>query len=65
MQVWRPLQGPVDEAPLAVVDAQTLQPGDLLSVRLEFANRTGYTYTVKRDPGMIQFHNDRRLMHHL
>lgn len=51
-QVWRPLKGPVDEAPLAVVDAQTTEPGDLLPVRLEFPHRTGYTYTLRHSPSV-------------
>lgn len=51
--MWRPLKGPVDESPLALVDAQTLQPGDLLSNRLELQHRTGYTYSVKHDPGTL------------
>lgn len=51
LQVWRPLRGPVDESPLAVVDAQTVKHEDFVPVRLELPGRTGSTYQVKHDPG--------------
>ena len=29
-QVWRPTRGPVDSSPLAMIDASTVAPGDLM-----------------------------------
>lgn len=51
MQVWRPLKGPVNEAPLAIVDVTTVRTDSLMPVRLSLPARIGYTYTVKHDPG--------------
>ena len=52
MQVWRPLKGPVDDSPLALVDAQTVRPDDLMQNQLQFPDRLGHTYSVKHNPGM-------------
>lgn len=53
MQVWRPLKGPVKEAPLAVVDARSVSPRSLHTVKLVFPHRVGHTYTVGYDPGEL------------
>ncbi|KAK9813676.1 hypothetical protein WJX73_002659 [Symbiochloris irregularis] len=50
IQVWRPLKGTVDDSPLAMVDARSVHPDDFLSNRLEFPERTGYTYAMKHNP---------------
>jgi hypothetical protein len=39
--VWRPIVGPVQMAPLALVDAQTIAPQDLAVCDLVYADRTG------------------------
>ena len=49
VQVWRPLKGPVDESPLGVIDASTVDKDDLMQNTLHFPNRTGYTYAVKHN----------------
>lgn len=46
MQMWRPLRGPVNNSPLAMIDAATVAKEDLQSYRLEFPGRTGYNYAV-------------------
>jgi hypothetical protein len=44
INVWRPIRGPVLEAPLALADAQSLAPGDLAPVDLVYADRVGEIY---------------------
>lgn len=51
-QVWRPLRGPVEDSPLALVDARSVKPDDLMENRIDFPERTGYTYSVKHNPGI-------------
>ena len=53
LQVWRPLKGPVNEAPLAVVESGTVSKEALHTVKLEFPHRTGYTYSVSHEPGVF------------
>ena len=50
MQVWRPLKGPVQESPLAMIDASTVDKEDLMQYALHFPDRTGYNYAVKHNP---------------
>lgn len=42
--VWRPIRGPVLAAPLALADASSIAPADLLTCDLVYANRTGEIY---------------------
>ena len=44
INVWRPIRGPVLEAPRARADAQSLAPGDLAPVDLVYADRVGEIY---------------------
>ena len=39
--VWRPILGPVQTAPLAVCDAQSIMNGDLIPTDLRYGKRTG------------------------
>jgi hypothetical protein len=43
---WRPVGGPVLRAPLAVCDARTIEPEDLLTSDLVYPDWTGETYAV-------------------
>jgi hypothetical protein len=47
---WRPIGGPVLQTPLAVCDARTIEPGDLLPSDLVYADWTGETYSVAYNP---------------
>ena len=49
INVWRPLRGPVQDAPLAVADARTLKAGDLVQSRLLYEAPTpeGETFQIK------------------
>jgi hypothetical protein len=42
--VWRPIAGPVRMMPLALVDAASIAPGDLVTADLVYRDRTGEIY---------------------
>ena len=46
INVWQPLQGPVQEAPLAVCDARTVALQDLVGTDMRYRDRTGETYAL-------------------
>ena len=48
--MWRPIRGPIQESPLAVCDARSLEPDDLVDTDLVFEDRTGKIYTVAHNP---------------
>ena len=48
--VWRPLRGPVQAWPLALCDAQTVVPEDLVVSELRYPDRVGETYAVTYSP---------------
>src|SRR5262249_30795301 len=47
---WRPVAGPVLRTPLAVCDARTLEPRDLLPNDLVYPDWTGEIYSVAFNP---------------
>jgi hypothetical protein len=47
INLWRPIKGPLRDAPLAMCDAQTVEPGDLVASDLIYPNRNGETFSVK------------------
>ena len=50
INLWRPLKGPLRDAPLAMCDGQSVAPGDLIASGLIYPNRSGETYSVKYNP---------------
>ena len=60
MQVWRPIIAPIDDSPLAMVDASTVAPEDLLDYAIHFpgeacssvapGSRTCATYILNEYP---------------
>src|SRR5579862_1808808 len=50
INVWRPIMGPVRDSPLALCDASSVPPGDLVPVELRYPDRTGQIYYVKFNP---------------
>jgi hypothetical protein len=50
INLWRPIRGPVRDAPLAVCDASSVAPRDLVPSDLVYPNRTGETYSVTHSP---------------
>lgn len=47
INLWRPIRGPLQDAPLAVCDATSIDAGDLVPADLVYENRVGETYAVK------------------
>jgi hypothetical protein len=50
INVWRPIRGPLEDWPLALCDACSVTPGDLIATDLFYKDRTGETYSVKHNP---------------
>ena len=50
INVWRPLLGPVDDMPLAVCDAQSLESEDFVETDFIYPDRTSEIYSVKANP---------------
>jgi hypothetical protein len=50
INVWRPIRGPLLDAPLALGDARTIAPEHLVPTELRFPDRTGEVYSVVHDP---------------
>jgi hypothetical protein len=46
INLWRPIRGPLRDAPLAVCDARSVAPGDLVPSDLVYQHRVGETYAV-------------------
>lgn len=51
INVWRPLNGPIQSHPLAMADSSTVLEDDLVSVAHIYADRTGATGGVKFNEG--------------
>jgi hypothetical protein len=50
IQVWRPIRHPVETFPLAMADAQTLLPSDMIVSERRAPGRIGQTYAIKFNP---------------
>ena len=50
VNVWRPIRGPVQNSPLAVCDASTVDPQDFVVSDLVYRDRVGHTYAVAYNP---------------
>lgn len=50
INVWKPIRGPVLEAPLAFCDAQTISQDDFIPTSLEYGDRTGEVYSLRFSP---------------
>jgi hypothetical protein len=50
INLWRPIRGPLRDAPLAVCDASTVADDDLLPSDLVYRDRVGETYGVAYNP---------------
>lgn len=46
VNLWRPIRGPLEDAPLAVCDATSIAPEDLVPSDLVYQHRVGETYSV-------------------
>ncbi len=50
IQVWRPIRHPVATFPLAIADAQSLAPDDLVVSERRYPTRVGQTYAITYNP---------------
>jgi hypothetical protein len=50
IQAWRPIRYPVETYPLAMADAKTLSPDDMIVSERRAAGRIGQTYAIKYNP---------------
>ncbi len=50
VQVWRPIRNPVETFPLAICDARSLSPEDLVISERRYPNRVGQTYAITYSP---------------
>jgi hypothetical protein len=49
INLWRPIRGPLRDMPLAVADAQSVKPEQLVASDLVYQGRVGETYSVTYD----------------
>jgi len=56
VNVWRPIKGPLLDAPLAVCDAASIEPNDLVPSDLVYPHRVGETYSVTYRPSHRWFY---------
>ncbi|MFZ3360068.1 MAG: CmcJ/NvfI family oxidoreductase [Xanthobacteraceae bacterium] len=50
IQVWRPIRFPVETNPLAIADARTLSPDDMIISERRYPDRVGQTYAIRYNP---------------
>lgn len=51
VQIWRPIGAPVQSSPLAVCDARSVQPEDLIPAERHHKDRIGEIYQLAFNPG--------------
>ncbi len=56
VQVWRPISSPLESNPLAMADARSVAPGDLLVAERRYPHRVGQTYRLKYSPAHRWFY---------
>jgi hypothetical protein len=56
IQVWRPIGRPAERDPLAIADARTLSPGDLIASERRYPDRVGEVYRVRHNPDHAWFY---------
>jgi hypothetical protein len=50
INVWRPIRGPLRDAPLAMCDARSVSAGDLIPSDLIYRDRKGEIYLMQHNP---------------
>jgi hypothetical protein len=56
INLWRPIRGPLRDAPLAVCDASSVAAADLVASDLVYRERVGETYSVTYNPAHRWFY---------
>ncbi len=59
VNVWRPIRGPVERAPLALADATTVQPEELIATDNVHPDRVGEIYHLAYAPSQRWYHAPR------
>jgi len=59
INVWKPIRGPVEQAPLAVCDARTIRAEDFVPTDLRYRDRTGEIYSLRWSPTHAWFYFSR------
>lgn len=50
VNLWRPIGRPVEKSPLALLDARTIAPDDVVTADLVYRDRVGETYALRHNP---------------
>ena len=56
VQVWRAIGRPIQSDPLAVADARSVSPGDLIKAERRYPHRVGETYQLQYNPAQRWFY---------
>ncbi len=56
IQVWRAINRPIQSNPLAIADARSLAPDDLIAAERRYPHRVGETYRVRYNPAHRWFY---------
>lgn len=56
VQMWRPIVDPLQSNPLAIADARSVAPADLLIAERRYPHRVGQTYRLKYSPAHRWFY---------
>ena len=59
INVWRPIRGPVERSPLALADASSVRPEDLIATDQVFPGRVGEIYHLAYHPGQRWYYAPR------
>ena len=59
INVWRPIRGPVERSPLALADASSVRPEDLIATDQVFPDRVGEIYHLAYDPSQRWYYAPR------
>jgi len=59
VNVWRPIVGPLEHLPLAMCDAQSIDPEDAVTQDLIYRDRVGETYLLRYNPRQRWFYAPR------
>ena len=50
INVWRPIRGPIESTPLAICDAQSIEPKDFVPTDFVYRDKVGEVYRVTYNP---------------
>lgn len=59
INVWRPIRGPVERSPLALADASSVDPADLVATDQVFPGRVGEIYHLVHEPAQRWYYAPR------